>query len=52
MASKDLNDVQINRVHNGAICTEIGERLSAALTCSHGTIGKRHFRRRCPQDSD
>jgi hypothetical protein len=24
-------DVQINRVHSGAICDEIGERLSAAL---------------------
>ena len=24
-------DVQINRVHGGAICDEIGERLSAAL---------------------
>jgi hypothetical protein len=25
------NDVQITRVHSGAICEEIGERLSAAL---------------------
>jgi hypothetical protein len=24
-------DVQINRIHSGAICNEIGERLSAAL---------------------
>ena len=24
-------DVQINRTHSGAICDEIGERLSAAL---------------------
>jgi hypothetical protein len=24
-------DVHINRVHSGAICDEIGERLSAAL---------------------
>ena len=24
-------DVQINRIHSGAICDEIGERLSAAL---------------------
>lgn len=23
-------DVQINRIHSGAICNEIGERLSAA----------------------
>jgi hypothetical protein len=25
------NDVQITRVHSGAVCEEIGERLSAAL---------------------
>jgi hypothetical protein len=25
------NDVQINRVHTGAICKEMGERLSIAL---------------------
>jgi hypothetical protein len=25
------NDVQINRVHSGAVCKEIGERLSVAL---------------------
>jgi hypothetical protein len=25
------NDVQINRIHSGAICREIGERLSAGL---------------------
>jgi len=31
MTSQDPNGVQINRVHSGAICTEIGERLSAAL---------------------
>ena len=26
-----MPDVQINRIHSGAICNEIGERLSAAL---------------------
>jgi hypothetical protein len=26
-----LNDVQIDCVHNGAICKEIGEKLSVAL---------------------
>jgi hypothetical protein len=25
------NDVQINRIHSGAICKEIGKALSAAL---------------------
>jgi predicted kinase len=25
------SDVQINRIHSGAICEEIGERLSARL---------------------
>jgi hypothetical protein len=25
------NDVQINRVHTGAVCKEMGERLSIAL---------------------
>jgi hypothetical protein len=25
------NDVQVNRVHTGAICKEMGERLSIAL---------------------
>jgi hypothetical protein len=25
------SDVQINRVHSGAVCKEMGERLSAAL---------------------
>jgi hypothetical protein len=25
------NDVQINRVHTGAVCKEMGERLSVAL---------------------
>ena len=25
------NDVQITRVHSGAVCEEIGEKLSAAL---------------------
>ena len=27
----DQSDVQINRVHSGAICKEIGKELSAAL---------------------
>jgi hypothetical protein len=26
------SDVQINRIHSGAICKEIGERLSARLS--------------------
>jgi hypothetical protein len=26
-----MPDIQINRVHSGAICNEIGERLSSAL---------------------
>jgi hypothetical protein len=25
------NDFQIDRIHNGAVCREIGERLSIAL---------------------
>lgn len=25
------NDFQIDRIHNGAVCKEIGERLSVAL---------------------
>jgi hypothetical protein len=25
------SDIQIDRIHNGAICEEIGERLSIAL---------------------
>jgi hypothetical protein len=25
------NDFQIDRIHNGAVCKEIGERLSIAL---------------------
>jgi len=32
MTSQNSNIVQINRVHSGAICTEIGERLRATLT--------------------
>ena len=32
MTSQDPNGVQIDRVHSGAICTEIGERLRAMLT--------------------
>jgi len=31
MTSQDPNGVQINCVHSDAICTEIGERLSATL---------------------
>ena len=31
MTNQDQNGVHINRVHSGAICTEIGERLHAAL---------------------
>ena len=29
--STPQNDFQIDRIHNGAVCTEIGERLSIAL---------------------
>ncbi len=29
--SQDPNGVQIDRIHTGAICKEIGERLRAAL---------------------
>ena len=29
--SAPQNDVQVNRVHTGAICKEMGERLSIAL---------------------
>jgi hypothetical protein len=32
MMSRNPNSVQIDRVDSGAICTEIGERLRAALT--------------------
>lgn len=31
MTSQDLNSVQIDHAHSGAICTEIGERLRATL---------------------
>jgi hypothetical protein len=31
MASQDPSGIQIDRVHSGAICIEIGERLRAAL---------------------
>jgi hypothetical protein len=34
MTSENPNDVQIDRVDSGAICTEIGERLRAALTAN------------------
>jgi hypothetical protein len=34
MTSQDPNGVQIDRVHGGAICTEIGERLRTALTAN------------------
>jgi len=30
--SQDPNGLQIHRVHSGAICTEIGERLRVTLT--------------------
>jgi hypothetical protein len=30
--SQDPNGVQIDRIHAGAICKEIGERLRATLT--------------------
>jgi hypothetical protein len=30
--SQDPNGVQIDRIHAGAICKEVGERLRAALT--------------------
>ena len=32
MTRQDRNSVQIDRVHAGAICSEIGERLQATLT--------------------
>jgi hypothetical protein len=31
MMSQDPNGVQIDRIHTGAICAEIGERLHATL---------------------
>jgi hypothetical protein len=31
MMSQDPNGVQIDRIHTGAICKEIGERLHATL---------------------
>jgi hypothetical protein len=31
MTGEDRNGVQINHVHSGAICTEIGERLQTTL---------------------
>ena len=31
MTSQNPNGIQIDRVHSGAICTEIGERLRIAL---------------------
>jgi hypothetical protein len=35
------SDVQINRIHSGAICKEIGERLSAALGPQSGELSPR-----------
>ena len=32
MTNQNPNGVQIDRIDSGAICTEIGERLRAALT--------------------
>jgi hypothetical protein len=32
MVSQDPNGVQIDQIHAGAICNEIGERLRATLT--------------------
>jgi hypothetical protein len=32
MMSQDPNGVQIDRIHTGAICKEIGERLRIRLT--------------------
>ena len=32
MMSQDPDCVQIDRIHTGAICNEIGERLRATLT--------------------
>jgi hypothetical protein len=31
-----IDDVQINRVHSGAICKEIGDRLRDSLTGERG----------------
>jgi hypothetical protein len=31
MTNQDPNGLQINRIHTGAICNEIGERLRATL---------------------
>jgi hypothetical protein len=31
MMSQDPNGIQIDRIHTGAICKEIGERLHATL---------------------
>jgi hypothetical protein len=35
------NDVQINRIHSGAICKEIGKELSAALGPQSGELSPR-----------
>jgi hypothetical protein len=32
MTSQDSNGVQIDQIHTGAICKEIGERLRGTLT--------------------
>lgn len=44
MTSQDPNGVQIDRVHSGAICTEVGERLLAALARNPGQMPPRLLR--------
>jgi hypothetical protein len=34
MKSQDPHGIQIDRIHTGAICNEIGERLRATLTAN------------------
>jgi hypothetical protein len=35
------NDVQITRIHSGAVCEEIGEKLSGALGPQSGELSPR-----------
>ncbi len=38
MTSQHLNGVQIDRIHSGAICKEVGERLRGTLTGNPGQL--------------
>lgn len=44
MTSQNPNGVQIDRVHSGAICTEIGERLRIAMAGTPNPLPSRLLR--------